>query len=107
MLSLRESLSVFLSWFLENYENKERVKEVAEKLESIDDEHIGRIVRELIEGIRIDERNEWIDNIMEAKLFKVRGLDEHISSILEEGDVNKLVKASLIGYCRSALCNML
>ena len=97
LLSLRESINAFLSWFLENYENKERVKEVAEKLESLDDEYIGRIVHELIERIRIDKRNGWIDDVMEAKLFKVRGFDEHIRSILEEGDVDKLVKASLIG----------
>lgn len=34
---------------------------------------------------------------MKAKLFRVGGLEKYIRSILEEGDINKLVKASLIG----------
>lgn len=54
LLSLKESISVFLSWFLENYENKKRVKEVIEKLESLDDKYIEKIIHKLIEETRIN-----------------------------------------------------
>ncbi len=92
--SLLESIRVFLSWFLESYEDKRRSREVIEKLDSLNDEYVEEILYQLMNGI--DERDKWTDKIIEDKL-KVGGFDRHVKSALEKRDIDELIKIALIG----------
>jgi len=91
--ALLESIKVYLNWFIETHQDKDKVKIILRKFETINDDYIISLIEGVIE--RIKKKDKSIDELINAKL-KIGGIDEYINKAIREMDTEKLLEIAIV-----------